>query len=462
MRSALTPALALLLGPALSLAPCLARAGERPAFEDLRFDEDWSALAEPDALASRDPFDPVKWMALGERAALSLGGQARLRFEAWDGFAFGAPADDDEALLLTRLRAHADLRLGQRFRVFVEAKAAFTSEPRAFGGARATDSDTLDLQNGFLEWEQPLAGDATLRLRAGRQELRLGKQRLVSPLDWANARRSFDGAALSLRQGGSEIALFAAAPVRVRPYARNDHVTDLGFFGVHARREWSAARADAYYYGLAREGALGEERRHTLGARASAPIAGTRFDLEGEAAYQFGRAGRADVSAGMLAAQLGYWVQEWRVSPRFFVGFDWASGDARAGGDVATFDQLFPLGHAYLGIADLVGRQNVVAASAGVSLRPLAALSAELAVHHFRRAGRGEGLFGAGGALLRAGDPGAPRSVGEEIDFSFAYRFDAHLQLGGGFAHFFAGDFLAASGPARDVDFAYAFAQFTF
>ena len=451
----------LVLAASLGAAPAFAQ--ERPAFQDLRFDEDWRALADPNTLASRDPFDPVKWITFGEHAALSLGGQVRLRLEGWDGFSFGAPVDDDGALFLTRLRAHADLHLGESFRVFVEAKSAFTTDSEAFGGARRTDSDTIDLQNGFLEWTQPLAGESRLRLRAGRQELRLGKQRLVSPLDWANARRTFDGATLEWSRAKDEVVLFAVAPVRVRPYERNDHITDLGFWGVHARREWSAAaRVDAYYYGLARQGALGEERRHTLGARGSSPLADTRFDFEGEAAYQFGRAGSADVSAGMISTQLGYWVQEWRTSPRFFAGFDWASGDARAGGDVARFDQLFPLGHAYFGAADLVGRQNVIAISAGVTARPLPALTAELQLHHFRRAGVADGLFNAAGVQLRAGDPNASREVGEEIDLTFAYRYDAHTLLGTGYAHFFPGHFVQETGPSRDVDFAYAFAQVTF
>ena len=448
---------------AFALAAASAAAQERPAHQDLRFDEDWRALASPAALASSDPFDPVKWIALGDRAALSLGGQLRVRLEGWDGYSFGAPADDDGAVALTRLRAHADLRLGERMRVFVEAKSSFTSDPDGFGGARRADSDTIDLQNGFLEWTQPLAHEARLRLRAGRQELRLGKQRLISPLDWGNARRTFDGATLEWNRGPDEVAVFAVAPVRVRPYERNDHVTGLGFWGVHARRELSAAaRVDAYYYGLARDGAGGDERRHTLGARASSPIPGTRFDVEGEAAYQFGRAGDAEISGGMISTQLGYWLQELRISPRFFVGFDWASGDDHAGGDVAQFDQLFPLGHAYFGIADLVARSNVIAISAGVAARPLPALTAELALHHFRRAGRASGLANAAGVPLRAGDPSASLEVGEEIDLTLAYRFDAHTLLGAGYAHFFPGHFVQQTGPARDVDFAYLFAQFTF
>jgi hypothetical protein len=445
------------------LATASASAGERPAYQDLRFDEDWSVLATPSAPATEDPLDPAKWIALGGASALSLGGQLRVRVEGWDGFAFGAPADDDAGLFLTRLRAHADLHVGGQFRVFVEAKAAFSSEPDAFSGARATDSDTIDLQNGFLEWTQPIGGDAFVRVRAGRQELRLAKQRLVAPLDWANARRTFDGATLEWGRGADHVMVFAVAPVRVRPYEHNDHITDLGFWGVHARREFSAAASvDAYYYGLAREGTLGEERRHTLGARGSTPLGSTRFDVEGEAAYQFGSIGSADISAGMIAAQLGYWVKEWRVSPRFFAGLDWASGDEHAGGDIARFDQLFPLGHLYLGIADLVGRQNVIAASAGVTVRPLPALTAEISGHHFRRAGAADGLYNAGGALLRAGDPTASREVGEEIDLIFAVRLEVHTQLGWGYAHFFPGHFIQETGPSRDVDFAYLFAQYTF
>jgi hypothetical protein len=447
---------------ALSVAP-QANAGERPGYRDLRFDEDWSVLADPGALASRDFFDAAKWIALGGDAALSLGGQVRVRFEAWDGYSFRAPADDDDSLWLTRLRMHADLHAGEHFRVFVEAKAAFTNRPRAFGGARAADSDTIDLQNGFVEWTQPLASGAKWRARAGRQELRLGKQRLVSPLDWANARRTFDGATLEWLGARTSVSAFAVAPVRVRPYERNDHVTGLGFWGVHARRSFeSEALADAYYYGLARKSGGENELRHTLGVRGSRVIAGTLFDLEGEAAYQFGSLGDAELSAGMLAAQLGCWVRDFRTSPRFFVGFDWASGDARAGGDRATFDQLFPLAHAYLGAADLVARQNVIAASAGVSLRPLPALVADLTLHHFRRAGRGAGLFNAGGSLLRAPAPGASRELGEEIDLTAVYRLGPHAQLGGGYAHFFAGHFLRDTGAHRDVDFFYLFAQLTF
>jgi hypothetical protein len=449
---------------ALALAGVLAARGEeRPAYRDLRFEESWAALGAPDALASRDPFDPVKWVPLGDAFHLSLGGQARERFEAWDGFAFGNPSDDEETLWLTRLRLHADLHAGERVRAFVEAKAAFTNEPGAFDGARAADSDTFDLQNGFLEWAQPFASGAELTARIGRQELRLGKQRLVSPLDWANARRTFDGLTLDLAAGSNELFAFAVLPVRVRPYERNDHVTDSWFYGLHGRHELpGSGRAELYAYGLERDTASGDERRQTLGARVSSPLGASGFDVEGEAAWQLGHRGPDDISAGMVSGTLGYWRSDRQTSPRVFIGADWATGDAHAGGDIALFDQLFPLGHAYFGIADLVARQNVIALSAGLSLRPHPALQAELAVHHFRRAAKGSGWFNAGGAEIRPAAPGASQHVGEEIDLTAAYRVDVHTQLGAGYAHFFPGAYIEQTGPSESPDFFYLFAQYTF
>ncbi len=472
--SALTLALTLALASAGPLAAeeraqgraeerAQGRAEERPAFRDLRFEEDWSALAAPDALASRDPFDPVKWIRLGDAVHVSLGGQARERFEAWNGFAFGAPSDDQETLWLTRLRLHADLHVGEHVRAFVEAKSAFSSEPGAFDGARAADSDTIDLQNGFLEWAQPLASGAVLSARVGRQELRLGKQRLVSPLDWANARRTFDGFTLDYAGERNELFAFATAPVRVRPYQRNDHVTDQWFYGLHGRRELpGSGRAELYVYGLLRDTVDGDERRHTLGARLSSPLGASGFDVEGEAAWQVGERGDADISAGMVSATVGYWHSDRQTSPRVFVGADWASGDAHAGGDIALFDQLFPLGHAYFGIADLVARQNVIGLCAGLSLRPHPALQAELTVHHFRRAARGSGWFNAGGAPLRPAAPDASQHVGEEIDLTAAYRLDTHTQLGAGYSHFFPGAYVEETGPSESPDFLYLFAQYTF
>ena len=114
----------------------------------------------------------------------------------------------------------------------------------------------------------------------------------------------------------------------------------------------------------------GCEKRHTVGSRISGKIAASDFDYDAEAAYQFGSIGSADISAYMAASELGYTFFDAPTLPRLHVGFDYASGDDDRGDRVGTFNQLFPLGHAYFGHIDTIARQNIVDLSTGVTVKP--------------------------------------------------------------------------------------------
>ncbi|MEX1230736.1 MAG: alginate export family protein [Planctomycetaceae bacterium] len=55
----------------------------------------------------------------------------------------------------------------------------------------------------------------------------------------------------------------------------------------------------------------------------------------------------------------------------FRARYDWASGDHDATDNESnTFQQLFPLAHAYLGLIDNVARQNISDINAKVTLKP--------------------------------------------------------------------------------------------
>lgn len=422
----------------------------RPSYRDLPFEEDWSVLADPAALPSRDPFDPIKYVELGDEVWASFGGQLRARFEAWNGYDFGSVSDPNEAFVLGRVLAHADLHVGEKARLFVEAKAAGSTDQYVFDDTRPLDVDWVDLQNGFVE----VSGDA-LRFRLGRQELGFGRQRLVSPLDWANARRTFDGATLEWMRGDWHATGFATRPVKVRPDDWNDYRSDVeAFYGVHATRRATSetARLDLYAYGI--EAGHGDGRFFTLGGRSAHTIADTPFDYDLELA---GQLGSDAFRAAMFASQLGWWLAEHTLSPRFFVGFDWASGN-----DHGVFNQLFPLGHAYFGAIDAVGRQNLLAASAGVSFRPLAAVTAELVANQFWLDDPASGLFAANGRQTRPGFDASRHEVGAEIDLVGKWQIDPHTALFAGYGHFFPGGFLSETGPDEATDFGYLMLQFTF
>jgi hypothetical protein len=474
MRSygiALLPAMAAMLTASAALAEGPPPA--RPRYLDLRYDENWSVLAQEEDAQARDFFDPIKYIPLSESGAywLSFGAQLRERVELWNNFNFGTPVGEghDDAFLLTRLLFHADLHLTEHVRIFAQVKSAFITDRSLPGGRRKSDVDEIDLQNGFLDLALPEWGGAKLVLRGGRQEMSFGAQRLVSPLDWTNARRTFDGASAILSWHGWQGTGFWARPVQVNRYSLNEWTKDEFFYGLYANGPLgeSAVRGDLYWLGLDRgsasfNGTSGHEKRQTLGARLFGVLPGMPLDFELEGAYQLGSVGPGDVSAFMVASMLGWWFETAPASPRLFAGFDWASGDGSPGGDVETFNQLFPLAHQYYGFIDALARQNAVDAQTGVVLRPLPATTATLTGHFFWRADSDDALYNAAGAVTRAGSSGSSPWLGAEIDLLLRYQFDVHTALVAGYSHFFTGEYLRTSGRGRDIDFGYWTLQYTF
>ncbi len=389
----------------------------------------------------------------------TVGGQLRLRSETWSNFGFAEPNDD--TFILARLLLTADVRAGTYLRGFVRVRSALSTDRSLPGGRRGLDADDLDLQDAFLDLIVPVSSNATLTARAGRQGLLFGKQRLISPLAWANTERTFDGASAILTTGDWVLHGFWAQPVPIRKTEFNKSDTGRDIFGLYVTDSLPDAPLgiDLYWLGVVRDGTqingtAGREERHTVGARLGGAIAGSGFSYDVEAAYQFGDVGDESISAFMVATQLAY-ALDLAGAPRLRAGLDFASGDDADGGSVGTFNQLFPLGHAYLGFADVVGRQNIVAASGGLDLRPADRLDVKLTAHHFRRADAGDGLYNAGGGLSRAPSPGASIAVGNELDLTVGYRFDQHVSALLGWSRFFAGGFIEDTGPAEDANFLY-------
>ena len=443
---------------------------ERPRYQFLRFNEDWSILREADPESLTDFWDPIKYVPLNEDGSIwaSFGGSTQLRLEGWSSFNF-APGEDD-TFLLWRMLLHGDLHFGENIRAFVEGKSAQSTDRDLPGGRRPLDVDSIDLEQAFVDVRLPFGDDAHLVFRAGRQALLFGKQRLVSPLPWANTLRRWDGFSPILTFKGWNVHGFWTNFVPVKKYEFNERDRDIEFYGVYATGKLPVPGIglDLYYLGLEKDqpvtfnGTTGKEDRHTVGGRLFGDIGATGFDYDFEGAYQFGSVGSGDVSAFMIGSQLGYTASQLWASPRFFLGFDYGSGDRSPGGDVQTFNQLFPLGHAFLGYADVVARQNVIDLNLGVSLRPLDKLTFYLAGHLFWRDSTADALYDVGGAVLRDGSLGTSREIGQEIDLVLSYRFDRHLKGELGYSHFFAGDFISESGPDDDIDFVYVQFQHTF
>lgn len=456
---------------AAAQAPPAAAEIKRPAFQVRRFDEDWSVLRGVDLSDTDDFWDRLKFIPLDRdgSAYLTLGGQVRERLEYFDQFQFGSSQpDQSDAYLLSRIMLSADLHATRHFRLFVEGKSSLATDRDLQGKDSNGFVDDITLQNALVDVMIPFGERASLTLRGGRQELLFGAQRLVSPLDWSNVRRTFDGGSGIVRLQDWTVTPFWASLVTVRQYEFNKPSTDKQLFGIYATGPAPVLpiRADLYWLGANNEtasfnGTAGRERRQTLGTRAWGQVKDVGLDFELEAAIQVGTIGGEDILAGMVTANGGY-ALPLPVPSRVTLNFDYASGDGRAGGDVGTFNQLYPLGHGYLGYMDYVGRQNIISPSTGINVTPLRGLTLSLTQYFFWRASDQDALYNAAGAVLRPGTATDARYVGAELDLLVNYQITRHLLGYVGYSHFFTGDFVDRSGPGRDSDFVYAALQYTF
>ncbi len=452
---------------------------ERPKLQFLRQNEDWSWLAGKDTSTTGDFWDPYKHIPLDEDGSVwaSLGGSLRFRYEAWDNFNFGAPpgVTHDDGFLLTRLRAHADVHVGEDFRAFVEFKGAYCGDRRLVGGRRTLDSDTADLQQAFVDIRLKHDEDWSITLRPGRQMLSFGKERLISPLAWSNTLRTWDGVSAVIEGKDITITGFFTWFAPVQRYSFNDGDLDFQLYGAYLTGKWGDSGGEApwltgydlYLIGVSNDeitfnGTSGHEDRVTLGVRVWGNLGDSPFDYDMEAAWQLGEVGSGDVNAYMLGAELGYSLAETAWNPRLHLGLDIASGDHKNGGDVQTFNQLFPLGHAYLGYIDTIGRQNILDLSAGATCTPVEKLKTKATWHQFWLMDDNDALYNAGGGVVRPGGATGSTSVGSELDITVEYPVDAHLKLLFGYSHFFDGSVLEQSGTHDDIDFAYAQAEYTF
>jgi hypothetical protein len=230
----------------------------------------------------------------------------------------------------------------------------------------------------------------------------------------------------------------------------------------------SAGIADVYWLGYQNERSqfgdiTGREDRQTIGLRTKGGIQDSGVDYEMEFAYQFGDLDRARIFAFMLTGQVGYSFTSTRTKPLLYTNLDFATGDDDPSDDkIQTFNQLFPLGHAYLGYIDLVGRQNIIDWSGGLALSPAPKLRTTAAAHYFWRQNPNDALYNPGGAIVRAGDSGSSKAIGLEIDLTLGYSFNEFVSLSGGYSHFFPGTFIKESGSSNSIDFLYFVFQVTF
>ena len=431
---------------------CTIQGAERPAFQTLRYNEDWSFLHDPSRRS--DWLDPVKLIPLdGTNVYLSFGGDARLKYERYDEPVLSQKPADNDGFLVQRYLLHADLRLGSHFRAFGQLQSSL--EDFRNGGPRPTDRDDLDLHQAFFDASTSWRDVNELTLRAGRQEMAYGSQRLISVRDSPNNRLAFDAARLLTRFGEWHADLWIAQPVEVDTGIFDDQrLKDVTFWGVYVAGPvplLPGLNADFYYLGIRRDDAkfargVADEERHSLGTR----LWGKRgaLDWNFEFVGQFGSFGNDGILAWTTASDTAWTFTNAPAKPRAFLRADIASGD-RGGSNLGTFNPLFPRG-AYFNEASLIGPQNLMDLQPGVELTLSKSVKFSASCDFVWRESLDDGVYGV--ALNLQVPPGASRDryVGTFPSASVAWQAGRHLNVTLNYVAYLLGDFVKKAAPGQN------------
>ncbi len=430
-------------------------------------EEDFRYLQDP---AQRtDPFDSLKYIRLfgKDEWFLSLGGEARERYEYFNNFAFGRPPQDHGGYFLQRYMFFGDVHLGRNLRVFSEFKSASINYNHT--PARPTDENQFDLHQAFVDFAVDLPANTTITVRPGRQELAFGATRLVALRDAPNDRQTFDGVRVMATGEGWRVDGFAVRPVRTRPGVMDDvsdPTTDFwGLYGVKSYGATSKGGVNLYYFGLNRDTAAfndlnGRETRHTIGARVFDRIGSWDYDLEGT--FQWGRFGSGDIQAWRIALDGGYHFSSLPLRPRPHFQVDVMSGDRQKGDhNTESFNPLFPKGH-YFGLIGLLGPVNLINIHPSLDFQLTEKIRATTKIDFFWRQSSNDGVYNPAGAILRAAQTSKAMYVGSEVQVELYWEITRHLVLITNYTHFFTGQFLRDTGFAKQVDYTAAWVTFRF
>ena len=435
------------------------------------FDHDFRYLAKPDH--EKDIFDPIKRIKLANDWLVSFGGNFWYRHVHETDSRLGSPLtpnNTDNTFNLVRTRLHADIWYQDKFRLFAEGIDA-----RSFSqtlAPLAIDANHTDMLNLFADIKLATAKEGVAYVRAGRQELLYGSQRLISTLDWVNTRRTFQGVKTFWRNPKLDVDAFWVRPMNVIPSGHNNFDnwdTNRNFYGLWATYKPQRGHfADLYFLSLDNNNSgvnpgtigtlnTGNSLVHTVGTRYIGDTNNFLYELEGM--YQFGQRSGRDVSAFAIASGTGYRFATLPMNPQMWLRYDFASGTSN-GGDITntsnTFNQLFAFGHYYMGFIDRVGRQNIHDFNSQVTFHPQKWLTVITQYHRFYLANKTDALYNASGFASAQDITGQSGShVGDEMDLRFNIHVSRHQDVLLGYSKLWAGEYLKTNKPGVSPDLFY-------
>jgi hypothetical protein len=375
---------------------------------------------------------------------LSFFGEVRVRPE-WFSAASTTPGDQ-YTYLRSRLGVRIDPVPGAR--IVLQGQDSRVLGAEANGTPAAEAADVFDFHQAYLEVFNT-SGTLDATLRAGRQEMAFGNQRLIGVSNWTNIGRTFDAVRVLLQPRAATqtparvpwTATLVGAAIQERGAhfdvpgsAAPDHLM-AGLYATHAVFGDGLLDGTVLYDRNGHYRAYESANRTTFDSHLTARLGPAPLRAELEGAWQ---TGHQLVTATGISQDLAAWLASARLatlpsgSRRAFVGVgaDLLSGDdTPLDGRYSAFATMYPSNHGFYGLMDLIGDPATstrdrgladVLANGAIGLTARSTLRAEL--HHF--------------SMMT----GTDRPLGWEADLSLPTRLNRAASVDVGYSAFRADD----------------------
>ncbi|MEM7600172.1 MAG: alginate export family protein [Verrucomicrobiota bacterium] len=394
---------------------------------------------------------------LFENVEVEIDTTFRTEVESFENFEW--TPDLDDTYYLQRLLVDIDLRFSDQLRFFAQPIHALSADK---DDVAPPDEDRLDVQQLYLEWEAA----ERVRSRIGRQEFRLGKERLISRRFGPNVPRVFDGGRVTVFEAleDTTIDLFYLQEVRSRfDVFDNPVFSDVNrLWGLYSTTEDllpGESDIDLYYLGTSFETSHlpfvtgNREDRYSFGSRIFGKNdSGFDWDLEG--VFQTGTVGSRDIQAWTVASEIGFLLEHAKFTPRFALKTSISSGDQGdpLNGTIETFSPLFPKGD-YFSESAAIGPYNHIELHPTLSLALSDKSQLFLQWNHLWRQSTDDAIYDVPGFPLRNGQTSDARYIGNEVSVTLDHQLTERISLQLACSHFVTGAFIEETGQSPNLTF---------
>ncbi len=397
---------------------------------------------------------------------LIFGAQLRARYEFQNSFNRKFYGDNpgagkaNDGFLLGRLRAGLDWYPTKNFHVALWGQYADAWDyaikdddfyNKIFERIHHPQKDRWELYETYVEVKNIL--DKGMGIKAGRQKIAYGDNRVFGPGEWGNSGKwIWDAAKLSwvFNQGFVDVFYGQTMLHEINQFSLN-HRHGYESLGLYSHFELLqkplklvfepmlfTKRDDHPNYTGEIDKTPDNLDSWYIGAHLQASING--WELEGTFLKEEGNFAKDDIDAYGYHLMLAYtFPATWK--PRLSVAYSYASGDSDPNdGENETFHGAFGAKDKMYGRMNLCSWSNLQDYEASLTMKPRKWLSVKGEVHQFKLADRHD-AWSLNKKLYRDKTGGSGTAVGKEIDIVTTFKYFKGHTLMAGFGHFWPDEF---------------------